>query len=325
MGSVTNYAKEPPADLSSLPAPPVPLDLDLRHFPTMPLDVRALRDSDMQLEVTPEEGWFAIQLWGAGWHQVPASSLPNDDAKLMYLAGLGRDFRTWKRVRKGALRGFEIHSDGRLYHRKLSKTALESHSKSRAGKRGAKTRWKDDKSLNGKECDADLPSGMTYGSTHGRDNGTSHSRKDGRGDGKTMPRREGIYPSPTPSLPTAGRSGVAGAPPDQPSTTSRLDPERDHGAADARGRVCVHFPDVAEPGQKPERLLWITPYGQVDVLNLKEDLPDLLLTRDEAQGLRYTALAYVSQGVAEDEISPRQSSSLGPSSSRFGDAPRPPD
>jgi len=78
--------------------PPVPADLDLRRL------------------------W-----WMKAWHQVPAGSLPNDDASLCHLAGLGRDVKTWKKIRADALRGFSLCDDGRLYHAFLCKMALEAH------------------------------------------------------------------------------------------------------------------------------------------------------------------------------------------------------
>lgn len=100
----------------SVPAPLTPSDADLQDFPFMPLHVARLRDSDLAAEVDPEACWYAVLLWGAAWHQLPAGSLPDNDAVLMRLVGLGRDSRTWKRHREGALRGFVKCEDGRLYH-----------------------------------------------------------------------------------------------------------------------------------------------------------------------------------------------------------------
>jgi hypothetical protein len=61
------------------------------------------------------------------WHQVPASSLPNDDMTLARMLGFGRDLRGWKRIREaGGLRGWELHSDGRLYHPVVSARAMEA-------------------------------------------------------------------------------------------------------------------------------------------------------------------------------------------------------
>lgn len=103
--------------MTALPQPPVPADADLRHYGDMPLEVARLRDSDIASIGDAEAFRCAVMLWCAAWHQVPAGSLPADDATLARMAGLGRDQRTWKRLRAAALRGFREFSDGRLYHR----------------------------------------------------------------------------------------------------------------------------------------------------------------------------------------------------------------
>lgn len=96
--------------------PPVPVDADLRHYPEMPLEVARLRDSGIVL-ADAEAFRCAVLLWCSSWHQVPAGSLPNDDAELCRLVGLGRDLRTWRKIKNATLRGWELFADGRLYHR----------------------------------------------------------------------------------------------------------------------------------------------------------------------------------------------------------------
>ena len=71
-------------EFNDLPEPLVPADVDLRSFPTMPVDVQALRNSDMAVTATADEFRAAILLWIAAWHQVPAGSLPNDDKILQH-------------------------------------------------------------------------------------------------------------------------------------------------------------------------------------------------------------------------------------------------
>ena len=97
-------------------APLTPPEADLQDFPFMPLHVARLRDSDLAAEGHPEACWYAVLLWAAAWHQLPAGSLPAGDAVLMRLCGLGRDARTFKRHRADALRGWIECDDGRLYH-----------------------------------------------------------------------------------------------------------------------------------------------------------------------------------------------------------------
>lgn len=82
----------------------------------MPLHVARLRDSDLAAEGDPEGCWYAVLLWAAAWHQLPAGSLPDNDAVLTKLCGLGRDLRTFRKHRRDALRGFVTCDDGRLYH-----------------------------------------------------------------------------------------------------------------------------------------------------------------------------------------------------------------
>lgn len=100
----------------TLPAPLTAADSDLQDFPFMPLHVARLRDSDMASEESPEACWYGVLLWAASWHQLPAGSLPDNDAVLTKLIGLGRDVRTFTKHKAGALRGFVKCSDGRLYH-----------------------------------------------------------------------------------------------------------------------------------------------------------------------------------------------------------------
>jgi hypothetical protein len=112
-----------------MPEPMTPADLDLRDFPYMPLDVVRLRDSESSVICSGEEFRAAVLLWCAAWHQVPAASLPDDDRLLANLAGFGRDVESWKAVREGALRGFILCDDGRLYHPVIAEKANEADTK----------------------------------------------------------------------------------------------------------------------------------------------------------------------------------------------------
>lgn len=112
--------------MTELLEPLTPPDCDLQAFPFMPLHVARLRDSDLAAEEEPEACWYAVLLWAASWHQIPAASLPDNDTVLMRLVGLGRDQKTWNRCRAGALRGFVKCTDGRLYHPVVAEAALES-------------------------------------------------------------------------------------------------------------------------------------------------------------------------------------------------------
>ena len=114
---------------NQLPEPPVPADCDLRTFRYMPFDVARFRDSRFSAVIDPAAGFFAIQLWAAAWHQVPAGSLPNEDAMLRMLSGCGRDQLLWDSVKDGALYGFAPHADGRLYHPAITEFVIEAYGK----------------------------------------------------------------------------------------------------------------------------------------------------------------------------------------------------
>lgn len=129
---VTHHRLKPssnPESQISLPDPLVPPEVDLSGLTFMPLDVQRLRDSDLVSEVSPAEFRAAVLLWCAAWHQVPAASLPDKDATLARMAGFGQsqsELRAWGKVRNGALRGFVLCSDGRLYHPVVAEKALEA-------------------------------------------------------------------------------------------------------------------------------------------------------------------------------------------------------
>jgi hypothetical protein len=95
----------------------------------MPLHVARLRDSDLAAEGDPEGCWYAVLLWAAAWHQLPAGSLPDNDAVLARFCGLGRDLRTFRRHRGDALRGFVLCDDGRLYHPVIAEQVVAAWTK----------------------------------------------------------------------------------------------------------------------------------------------------------------------------------------------------
>lgn len=108
------------------PLPLTPPDCDLRDFAFMPLDVVRLRDSDISAISSGDEFRCAVLIWCASWHQVPASSIPDEDIILAQLAGFGRVVKEWKKVKEGALRGWIKCADGRLYHPVVAEKANEA-------------------------------------------------------------------------------------------------------------------------------------------------------------------------------------------------------
>ena len=159
----------------------------------MPLHVARLRDSDLAAEGHPEGCWYAVLLWSAAWHQLPAGSLPAGEAVLARLCGLGRDVKTFRKHRGDALRGWIECDDGRLYHPVVAeqvnaswseKLAYRERKKKRVeiAKKAAEARWSDA----GDDAEADagnmheaskedascMPNAMPKGRGRGRGRGT---------------------------------------------------------------------------------------------------------------------------------------------------------
>ena len=93
-----------------------PADCDLRDFPFMPLDIARLFNSEFHARANDAEWRAGLTLWLKSFHQVPAGSVPDDDVSLTRLAELGRDVKTWRKVKEVALYGWVRCNDGRLYH-----------------------------------------------------------------------------------------------------------------------------------------------------------------------------------------------------------------
>lgn len=111
-----------------------PAGCDLRDFPHTPLFRARLFGSSFHARATDGEWRAGVTLWLKSWDQVPAGSLPNDDIELCRLAELARDLKLFKKLKDGALRGWTLCADGRLYHPVVAEgvnTALEAKIKQR--------------------------------------------------------------------------------------------------------------------------------------------------------------------------------------------------
>lgn len=163
-----------------LPAPLVPPEVNLRGYDFMPLYGEFLRRSGFNCRVTDGEFRAALNLWWSSWWQEPASSLPNDDAELCKLADLGRDIKTWRKVKAGAMSGFVLCNDGRWYHSFLSVVARETYAKRVAASikgrlGGARTKALRDAKRGGKgSAPASAPATST-GAASGTGSGSSPS------------------------------------------------------------------------------------------------------------------------------------------------------
>lgn len=96
--------------------PLTPANCDLRDFPHTPIFRSRLFGSSFHARATDSEWRAGFTLWLKSWDQVPAGSLPDDDIELCRLAELARDVKLWKKLKAGALRGWILCTDGRLYH-----------------------------------------------------------------------------------------------------------------------------------------------------------------------------------------------------------------
>jgi hypothetical protein len=71
--------------------------------------------------------------------------LPDDDVQLARLAELGRDVKSWKKLREHALHGWVRCDDGRLYHPVIAEMAMAAWAKRKAFKersaKGNGKRW----------------------------------------------------------------------------------------------------------------------------------------------------------------------------------------
>jgi len=112
--------------MDPLPAPLTPMDCDLRDFKFIPIDIVRLFNSEFHAR-SDDAVWRAgMTLWLKAFHQVPAASIPDDDVALARLAELGRDVKSWKKIREGALYGWVKCLDGRLYHPVVAEKAMEA-------------------------------------------------------------------------------------------------------------------------------------------------------------------------------------------------------
>ena len=166
--------------------PLTPSDCDLRGLDYMPLFGNHLFGSEFNAKASDGAWRAAITLWWAAWNQVPAGSLPDDDAALCRLADLGRDVKTWKKLRTEALHGFVQCNDGRLYNKFLCEQALVAWDK-RIKERQRKAEYRAKKEAEKVGRDADVPRDKTR-TTTGRDADVpaDGNRRDGTGRDGTV-------------------------------------------------------------------------------------------------------------------------------------------
>jgi len=101
----------------ALPAPLVAADVDLKSMPFTPIFRARLFASAFHARVSDAAWRAGVTLWLKSWDQAPAGTLPDDEIELCRLAELGRDLRSWRKIKEEAMWGWIKCSDGRLHHR----------------------------------------------------------------------------------------------------------------------------------------------------------------------------------------------------------------
>lgn len=130
---------------NEFPAPLVPVEVDLRDFAFMPLEVSRLLRSRTWLKARrrPEIGFYLVNLWAGAWHEVPAGSLPDDDDVLADLARCAP--ARWNKLRDDVLAAWVRCADGRLYHPVVAEKALEAWARKvrqrERSRKGNAARW----------------------------------------------------------------------------------------------------------------------------------------------------------------------------------------
>jgi hypothetical protein len=102
--------------VDDLPQPLVDASVELKDFPFTPLYRARLFGSEFHSHASDSEWRAGVTLWLKSWDQSPAGSLPNNEVALCRLAELGKDLKAWRKLSAGALHGWVLCSDGRLYH-----------------------------------------------------------------------------------------------------------------------------------------------------------------------------------------------------------------
>lgn len=227
-----------------LPQPLTPSDCDLRGLEWMPLYGHRLFASDFDAHASDAVFRAALALWWSAWNQVPAASLPDDEVALCRLAGLGRDIRTWRRLKPQAMRGFTRCADGQFYHRALAPIALESWERRRKD-RDRRLKWL----RKGAERDVSRDVPMDVRET-ADGTGRDETRQDERAGHE-------IARQPTPEHREAGERRVAnGLRQTRASDLGLPDAMRESGAAAKR----LKRQDVADR----DMVRWLTTHGGMD-------------------------------------------------------------
>lgn len=101
----------------------VPEVCDLTNYPYLPVDVESFRNASFWIKANDVQKIAYMNLLLISWHQIPASSLPNDPLLLEHFAGIGK---RWVKNSNFVLNDWVLCSDNRYYHPYVAKKALEA-------------------------------------------------------------------------------------------------------------------------------------------------------------------------------------------------------
>jgi hypothetical protein len=107
------------------PAPLTPAGCDLRSHTYFPLHYDRLLRSKWWRRASDLARSRNVDLWAHAFREVPAASLPDDDAELADMAGFGRDLAAFLKAKAEIMEPWVLCSDGRHYHPTLSEVASD--------------------------------------------------------------------------------------------------------------------------------------------------------------------------------------------------------
>lgn len=172
-------------DYSELPEPLVDASVDCRGLPFMPLETTKLRESGLVAISDGDEFKAAVLLWAKSWSEIPAGSLPDDDRILSKAAGYSGSH--FSRLKKVALHGWILCSDGRFYHPLICDLAEIAANRRKKRSEAANSRWSAERAKSvGKSAkapkagnarpDASANASAMVGTVKGTDKGKEESR-----------------------------------------------------------------------------------------------------------------------------------------------------
>lgn len=120
------------------PEPPYPAEIRAKGF-TLPFDWERVEQSTSWVKCPANMRPWLVLLWLRSWTNVPAGTYPDDDEEIA--ARIGMPEREFAAHRDILMRGWQLHSDGRWYHRFIVTLVLQM-TESRAKDRKRVSEWR---------------------------------------------------------------------------------------------------------------------------------------------------------------------------------------